>query len=534
MRECSVLIVGGGPAGLSAAICLGRMAIDCIVVERHPGVTDHPKARGVTIRTMELFRQWGIEEAVRRRALPPGSGRFIYCTTLCGPELARTVDLGWDERLSPTGGTLASQDVVEEELLEAARSYGDVSVEFATEVVNLVQDAAGVCATARRMESGETAEIRARFAIAAEGASSSTRRTLGIEMDGPGLMAWFASVYYRADLTDLVAHRPAAAYLTFESGQLSGGLFSVNGTDRRITITRLAEWNEARPAPPTPEESVALVRRLVGRAEQPVEVLDTMIWGMGATVARQFRGGRIFLAGDAAHRLPPTSGFGMNSGIQDAHNLGWKLAMAVRGEATEELLATYHDERHPVAQSNVSWSLSNAQRFVKIAEVVAKGDPQEMGRLMEEQLAHLRAVGQDLGFCYERGAVIADGSPSVETGARHYDPSDRPGCRYPHAWIESESGRVSTLDLFEKRFTLLAGAEAGRLCAAGRGVARSAPVTVHQLKEPIPGAAASARGAVLVRPDGHVAWRALSEPEDPAAELRAAFQQLLRQTPRSA
>jgi len=130
--------------------------------------------------------------------------------------------------------------------------------------------------------------------------------------------------------------------------------------------------------------------------------------------------------------------------------------------------------------------------------------------------------------------VIADGSPAAETGGRHYDPSDRPGCRYPHAWIESESGRVSTLDLFEKRFTLLAGAEADRLSAAGRGVARSSPVTVHQLKEPIPGAAASARGAVLVRPDGHVAWRALSEPEDSAAELRAVFQQLLHQSPRSA
>src|SRR5262249_34320438 len=153
---------------------------------------------------------------------------------------------------------------------------------------------------------------------------------LGIEMEGPGLMAWCASIYYRADLTDLVADRPAAGYLMFEGGQLSGSLFSVNGSDRWITILRLAAGNEPRPPLPTPEESVALVRRLVGRPEQPVDVLDIMIWGMGATVAREFQRGRIFLAGDAAHRLPPTGGFGMNTGIQDAHNLAWKLALVVR------------------------------------------------------------------------------------------------------------------------------------------------------------------------------------------------------------
>ena len=531
MRECSVLIVGGGPVGLSAAVCLGRQGIDCIVVERHASVTDHPKARGVNIRTMELFRLWGIEEEIRRRALPPGSARFIYCTTLTGPELARTADPGWDERLSPTGRTLVSQDVAEEVLLAAARSYRGVSVDFSSEVVGLVEDSGGVRATVRTT-SGETGEIRARFAIAADGASSGTRRALGIEMEGPGLLAWCASIYYRAELTDLVADRPAAAYLTFEDGQPTGGLFSVNGSDRWITINRLAGGNEPRPPLPTPEESVALVRRLVGRPEQPVDVLDTMIWGMGATVAREFQRGRIFLAGDAAHRLPPTGGFGMNTGIQDAHNLAWKLALVVRGEASEELLSTYHEERHPVAQSNVAWSLNNAQRFAKIAEVVAKGDRQEMDRMMEEQLEHLRADGQDLGFCYERGAVIADRSVGENDGGRRYTASDRPGCRYPHAWIERDGRSISTLDLFDTRFTLVTGANAGRMGQAGRAL--SMPLQVHQLKEEVPGAAAGRQGAVLVRPDGHVAWRALSEPENPAAELRAVFQQLLHQSPRSA
>ncbi len=530
MRETSVLIVGGGPVGLSAAVCLGRMGVPCVVVERDSWVTDHPKARGLHIRTMELFRQWGIEGEARRRGLPEGAGRFIYCTTLEGPEIGRTVDPGWNDQISPSGRVIVSQDVVEELLLEAARAYSGVNVMFSALVENLRQADDGVTSTVRHTESGETEEIGARFAIAADGAGSTVRHMLGVEMDGPGLLGWFASIYYRADLSDLVAHRPAAAYFTFEGAQSTGGLFSVNGTDRWITIHRLDGGEAARPSLPPEEQSVEMVRRLIGRREQPVEILDTMIWGMGAKVAREFRVGRVFLAGDAAHRLPPTGGFGMNSGIQDVHNLAWKLAMVLRGEASESLLATYHHERYPVAQANIAWSLVNARRFGTIAEAVASGDLQQLENALADQQNHLQPDGQDLGFSYEQGALLADGSPAVPWGGRHYDPSDRPGSRYPHGWLDTGEGRISTLDLFDTHFTLLAGSEAKGIADAGREIARSLPLTVHQLQaeDTIRGAAAQAGGAVLVRPDGHVAWRVMSEPGDPAGALRAAFDDLLR------
>jgi 2-polyprenyl-6-methoxyphenol hydroxylase-like FAD-dependent oxidoreductase len=267
---------------------------------------------------MELFRQWGIDGELCRRGLPIGSCRFIYCTSLAGAELGRTTDAGWDGMISPTGRLIVSQDVVEEVLIEAARSYRDVNVVLSTELVTLVQTGEGVRATLRHTDTGEIEEISARYTIAADGASSGVRRSLGVEMDGPGLLGWYASIYYRAGLADLVTHRPAAGYVTFE-----GSVLSVNGTDRWITVKRLASGTGARPSLPPPEQSIAMVRLLIGRPHQPIEILDTMIWGMTATVARQFHIDRVFLAGDAAHLLPPTGGFGMNSGIQDSLlNLG--------------------------------------------------------------------------------------------------------------------------------------------------------------------------------------------------------------------
>jgi 2-polyprenyl-6-methoxyphenol hydroxylase-like FAD-dependent oxidoreductase len=525
MRETPVLIAGGGPVGLSAAVCLGRLGVPCVVVERDPWVTDHPKARGVNIRTMELFRQWGIDGEVSRRALPTGSGRFIYCTTLAGDELGRTVDQGWNEKISPTGGIIASQDVVEEVLVEAARSYQGVQVIFSAEVLNLVQTGDRVIATVRHTGTGEIEEIGARFVIAADGAGSQIRRSLGVEMDGPGVLGWFASIYYRADLADLVTHRPAAVYFMIDAAaQFIAGVFSVNGVDRWITLERLASGSEARPSLPPPEQCIAMVRRLVGRPHLEVEILDTMIWGLAAKLARQFQVGRVFLAGDAAHRLPPTGGFGMNSGIQDVHNLAWKLAFVLRGEASPTLLSTYHDERHPVAKANIEWSLANLGRFARLAEIISSGDRDQLDRVLEEQLDHIQAVGQDLGFSYEQGAVIPDGSPALGCGGRHYAPSDRPGSRYPHAWIHSGGRKISTLDLFDSRFVLLVGANSSRIATA----AHALPLTVHQLapEDNIPGAAAHPDGAVLVRPDGHVAWRTITEPDDPYTALRTALHQL--------
>jgi hypothetical protein len=219
----------------------------------------------------------------------------------------------------------------------------------------------------------------------------------------------------------------------------------------------------------------------------------------------------------------------MNSGIQDAHNLAWKLALVLRGEASETLLSTYHDERHPVAQANVDWSVGNFQRFGKIREVISSGDQDQMARVLDEQLDHVQPDGQDLGFSYERGAVVPDGSPTPVSGGRHFAPSDRPGSRYPHAWIHANGRNMSTLDLFESRFTLLVGAEAGDIATAGLDLAQSLPLAVHQLnpEDNIAGAAAYHGGAVLVRPDGHVAWRTITEPGDPYSDVRTALHRLL-------
>jgi FAD binding domain len=307
-------------------------------------------------------------------------------------------------------------------------------------------------------------------------------------------------------------------------------ILNTNGRDRWLSIIQIGDQKDDRERPWTDAETIQLIRTYVGLPDLDVTLLNRSIWRMSRQVAASFRSKRIFLVGDAAHRFPPTGGFGLNSGVQDAHNLAWKLVYVLRGVASEKLLDSYDPERRPVAQSNADFAFGNSVRFNKIQEAVRTGNEDNIRFWVNDLDNHLHSIGQGLGFSYEQGAVIPDGTPRGGHLTRYYTPTDRPGSRFPHMWLDMPRTR-STLDWFDKDFTVVAGPLGGEWLEAGRDVSTKLglPLGLQLLPNahPADGIQMGMRGAVLVRPDGHVAWRMPYIPPDPAKELAGALDRIL-------
>lgn len=532
VQTIPVLIVGGGPVGLAMGLLLHRHQVQCVVVERAPTTTDHPKSRGCWIRTMELFRQWGIEEKMRARGLPDSSDIFVFVENMCGQEYGRTRPEPEVDQ-SPAWKCVVSQDVVEEELLDALRDSPYATVCYSTECVDLQQDAEGVTATLRSMHDGETRTIRAQYAVAADGAGSETRRRLGIKFNGPSTLAVMANDYWRADLSHIPMARNTAGFriVPKRPGVPSAAILNTNGRDRWLTVTQIGQLEDERERPWTDEDVIQNARDHTGVADLEVQIINRSVWRVSRQVAQAFSLGRVFLAGDAAHRFPPTGGFGLNSGVQDAHNLAWKLAYVLRDQASQRLLESYDLERRPVAESNADFSLGNRFRLEHTAEACLSGDEDRIRFWIDDMDNHMHSVGQGLGFSYESNAVLQDGTAKKALDSRFYTPSDRPGGRFPHLWLDA-ARKHSTLDWFERDFVVVTGLlgeawhEATRV-VQGRTKLPLAAKTVPAVTADS-GIRIGARGAALVRPDGHVAWRMPWLPDDPAAVLEAALREILK------
>jgi putative polyketide hydroxylase len=534
-----VLIVGSGPAGLTAAVLLADLGVPAVLVERNPSTTDHPRAHVVNTRTMEIFRQIGIADAVRAAGLAPEAyERILWKRTIAGEELG-ALEMARDrvaERgaASPTAIASCAQDRVEELLRAAAEARG-CDLRYRSELVGYAQDDDGVTATVRT--DGAERAIRARYVLAADGASSPTRRLLDVGMRGIPPLATLVGIHFEADLAPWIGDRPGLLYFLM-STTAPGIVIALDGRRRWIYHRPQLEdrLDEAAAA--------AAVRLAVGVPELPVVVRSIRPWTMTAEVAEHFRIGRVFLAGDAAHRFPPTGGFGLNTGVQDAHNLAWKLARVLAGGAADALLDTYESERKPVAQSNTDWSVRN---FLEGGTAVGPGNmlatmqieaggpdvPAVLAQLQRDidgERDHFDALGQDLGFAYETGALVPDGTalPAVGDRAAEYVPNARPGSRAPHCWLTRAAERISSLDLFGRDFVLLAPTTAVAWIAAaattGLHCERIGPGGDWQDAESVwpTRYGVGPHGAVLIRPDGHVAWRAPTTEPDPAGVLARA------------
>jgi 2-polyprenyl-6-methoxyphenol hydroxylase-like FAD-dependent oxidoreductase len=529
-----VVIVGGGPVGLAMAMQLHRFGIAFVLVERSEGVTDHPKARGVDIRSMELFRRWGVEEKIKARGLPPGSDSFAFVESMTGYEYGRTVpELNIGQ--SPSWRCMVSQDVIEEELHDVVRHSKVGRVLYKTEFLRFTDDGDGVTVETRDLKTGALHTWRADILIGADGAGSSVRRQAGIEMRGPLTLAVMANEYWMADLSRVPRVEYTAAWRIAPQNPTESiwTVLNTNGKNRWLSAGHVGRENDERPGERNDAEVVALARKQSGVPDLEVKVISRSIWRLSRQVAASFRAGRIFIIGDAAHRFPPNGGFGMNSGIQDAHNLAWKLKFVFEDRAGWELLDTYDRERRPVAESNADFSLGNQKRFLATDEALRSGNRDQIDFWIRDTDNHLHSSGQSLGFAYEDGAVIADGTARVPQLARYYAPTDRPGARFPHWWTNL-ARTESTLDWFDGEFVLVAGPRADGWLEAARAVSAKAriPIDVRPLDEPYEakGLHVGLRGALLVRPDGHVAWRKPWLPADPVAELGSAVATLLART----
>jgi 2-polyprenyl-6-methoxyphenol hydroxylase-like FAD-dependent oxidoreductase len=519
--EVPVLIVGGGPTGLSASLLLSRHGVRSILVECHPGTSIHPKARGLNVRTLELFRVWGLEVAVRAAASDLDRAvDVVWAPALVAPETRRAPYGGAGERLqadSPTTSVGCAQDRLEQVLLEVARSFGMGEVRFGQELVGLEQDGDRVTATVVDRATGTESVIRARWAIAADGAESTVRAMLGIRMDGPGALFHRLGIYFRADLREIAAQRPAILYLV-SPPEGSGVLAPVNLADL---------WLYMAPHDPddlSEERCVQLVRGAVGIPDLTVEVLSALPWSGASAVAERFRDGRVFLAGDAAHLIPPTGGQALNVGIQDVHNLAWKLAGHLSGWTGAALLETYEVERRSVA--------------LAVTDDVVKNLAAGPGAPRTEQFSNR---GRVLGVSYDSSAVVPDGTdlPAVDNPVVEYVPSARPGSRAPHVWLEQDGNRISILDLFDTSFVLLTGPAGTPWHPVAEQVSASLGIPLRCFAIGLDGPLADSagawmdqyeigpEGAVLVRPDGHVAWRATSAGVDPATQVRTALRRVL-------
>ncbi|WP_327365525.1 FAD-dependent monooxygenase [Streptomyces sp. NBC_01217] len=525
-----VLIVGGSLVGLSASLFLGRLGIEHLLVEKHRSTSTHPRGRGNNVRTMEVFRTAGAEQGIREAAsvLADNHG-ILQAGSLTGDDqewLFKEIDPGGGlARFSPTGWCLCSQNDLEPVLVKLARKQGG-DLRFSTEMQSFDQDPSGVDAALKNRETGEHISVRADYLIAADGPRSPIREQLRIDRTGPGDLFHNVSITFRSrQLADVLGDRRfIVCYLTNPAAD--GALLPVDNEK---------EWVFHAPWQPqlgetledfTDERCAEHIRTAVGAPGIDIEITGRAPWHAAERVAERYSSGRVFLAGDSAHEMSPTGAFGSNTGIQDAHNLAWKLAAVLKGEAGPGLLDTYEAERLPVAQA------TSARASARSSEHSHPGYAAAPGVGGGRQGGMLTVA---LGYRYVRGAVLG-ADPQQPVVPQGMQLNGQPGSRAPHLWVRQTGDRKSTLDLYEHTLVLLTD---GRDTVWRQAAARVADRLSVRLQaygigpgadlEPENGAdwaelhGTTSEGAVLVRPDGFVAWRSTG----PVADAEATLQEVL-------
>lgn len=534
--EVEVLVVGAGPVGLALAGDLGWRGHHCVLIDSSDGVIGQPKMDLVGIRTMEFCRRWGlvgdVESASYDRDYPQDN---VYLTALNGYELGRQPMPSMRENPyppeSPQRRERCPQNMFDPVLQRFAKKQVNVEVRYRHQFVSFDQDAAGVSVFVKEMDTDRVLRVRSRYLVGCDGGKSAVREQLGISMHGRGLLTHTTNVIFRCvDFNALHDKRPGYRYMFVGPKGTWGTIVAINGKDQwRMSIIGSAE---ERPRY-TNDELKRFAIKALGRDFEP-EILSVLRWTRAELVAADFRCARVFIAGDAAHLTSPTGGLGMNTGIGDAVDLSWKLSANLEGWGGEGLLDSYALERKPIADRITRFSTSNLKTMKEVPSAENILEPGPEGDAARKAVGDALAEGlkrewfsqnMHLGNRYfgspvcvfdedeDLAAVNAENEDAV-----NYRPTTRPGCRAPHAWLAD--GR-STLDLFGKTFVLVISssvADPRLLLAAAQQ--RGVPMATYQLTEPATQKLYE-KAYVLVRPDGHVAWRGDEIPVDALGLLDA-------------
>jgi 2,4-dichlorophenol 6-monooxygenase len=573
-----VLIIGGGGCGLSSSLFLSAQGIETLLIERHATPGRMPKARYLNQRTLEMYRQIGVDRAIYDRAIPIDyASKIRWRTSLGGdgPLDRRTIhempfggggpELTDYREDSPSDGALYPQVRLEPLLRDLAAAETLADVRFNHEAIAIDQSEAGVRVRVRDRSTGEAYSVFADYVVGADGGRF-VGPSVGAVMEGSSGILDMATVYFRADMSPWWDddHAMTTWFINPSGGLWASGVLGKLGP----TYDRHSEeWMfhfSFKPDDAARHNDELLIPRMKELLKLPDLEFDLIAighWVVEAVLVDRYRFGRIFLAGDAAHRRPPTTGLGLNTAIADAHNLAWKLAAVLKGFAGQDLLDTYGEERRPIGERNTRWALlafenhphtdlalgikrddpvttlKNLERFFGDGEYSATLRAR-VRKIMEIQTMEWQAHDLEIGYNYESGALLPDGTDRIEPDplGRVYKPSTRPGSRLPHAWITAGAERISTLDLTGKgECVLIVGehGEAWKKAAAELAGAHNLPLRVVAISPSGEWQDETGKwsllsgigddGALIVRPDNHVAWRSPTSSPAPAHSLKAAL-----------
>lgn len=528
-----VVVVGAGPVGLALAGDLGWRGVPCLLVERGNGEIEQPKMDLIGVRTMEFCRRWGIAEWVEQagynRDYPQD---YAWVSALHGGhEFGREPFPSVRDEPCPTQSPQkrerCPQNFFDPVLTRFARRSGSVDLRYRTEFRSLQEHDGRVTVRLAELDGGREYDVECAYVVGCDGGASAVKKALGLEMSGSAVLTYTTNAI--VECVGLESHHdklPGYRYIFIGPEGTWGTMVAIDGRNRwRISLVGDGTMRAL-----TTDEMAGVFRRMLGRDDVPFKVLSVMPWIRRQLVADRYVKGRAMIAGDAAHLTSPTGGFGMNMGIQDSVDLGWKLQALVQGWGGPRLLESYEVERRPVAIRNVEEATNNLKNMLSpraqqeqlkgAFEAGPAGDAARVafGEAYTQMMKReWHTIGIHLGYRYEGSPIVVpDGTPEPPDTVSTYEQTARPGHRAPHVWLAP--GR-STLDLFGKDFVLLRfdpSTSTQALQDAAR--AREVPLRVEDISDAQARALYGSR-LVLVRPDGHVAWRGDKPPEDALAVI---------------
>lgn len=575
--EVPILIVGAGPSGLAMSLFLSKQGVDHLAVTKFRWTANGPRAHITNQRTIEIFRDMGIEDDIVAAAQPSAAmANNIWLTSLKGQELGRLRAWGThrDRRddysnASPSAMANLPQHQMEPILLRHTMASGG-KVRFNTELVDFTQDEDGVTSELVDRETNERFTVRSKYLVGADGGRSLVASKAGLPMLGEMGLAAAASIWFKADLSQYVAHRPGVLFWAMQPGNDyfvgSGTLINVHTWDEWVMVVRYDP--EAGETEITTGSALERIRAVVGDPAFEPDIKSISHWTINHMVAARYSEGRVHCVGDAVHRHSPTNGLGTNTSIQDSYNLAWKLKMVLDGAAGPGLLDTYSSERQPVGKAVVDRAIASVGAMASIPRALgfypgqsseegwARVDlmtsdsrdgaqmRREVAAAFEEQNVQFNAHGIELGQRYRDGALVPDGLPEpgyTRDPVLFYHPTTWTGSRLPHVWLQHGTREVSTHDIVGKgQFTLLTGHGGQGWYDAAADVGRRLGLEINvrsigvglEYEDPEARWAAlreiAEEGCILVRPDAHIGWRSMSMPESPSLELESALKTILR------